>query len=150
MVRGQAVALAVAIVAAAGCYEYVPVAPSPALVGQRVRFELTDAGAVAMASALGPSIDAVEGTLLADSAQVYEVAIAATYASNGAEAYWRGERVDIQHALVAGPSARRFSASRTAFVAALGTVGLGAMTAALRGKGESGGGVPVVGPPAPK
>lgn len=150
MVRGQGVALAVAIVAAAGCYEYVPVAPSPTLVGQRVRLELTDAGTVSMASALGPSIDAVEGTLLADSAQVYEVAIAATYARNGAEAYWRGERVDIQHALVSGPSARRFSVSRTAFVAALGTVGLGAMTAALRGKGESGGGVPVAGPPAPK
>lgn len=150
MERGFGLLLALGMVSAGGCYEYLPVQPSPGLVGQRVRFELTDAGAVSMSGPLGPSIDAVEGTLLADSAQTYTVAVTATYSRTGVESDWRGERVNIEHTLVSRPSARRFSPSRTAFAAGLATVGLGAVTAALRGNGSSSGGVPVIGQPTTK
>jgi hypothetical protein len=126
----------------AGCYEYLPASVTPALVGARVQLSLTDSGTVAMARQVGPSVEAIEGTLAADSSGAYVVAVALTRARGGAETDWRGERVAVARPLVASIAQRRFSRSRSAFAGALMTAGVVAVTTGLRGGGESSGGLP--------
>jgi hypothetical protein len=130
----------------AACYEYLPARDAGALAGQRVQLSLTDSGAVVLASKIGPSIEAIEGSLLADSAGAYVVAVGLTRGRGGVESDWRGERLAVPHVLVASFARRQFSTSRSVFAGALMTAGLVAATVGLRGGGgATGGGVPVPG-----
>jgi hypothetical protein len=110
-----------------------------------VQISLTDSGAVVLASKLGPSVDALEGTLLADTAGVYRVAVTQTRTRSGVETDWRGEDVPVAHGLVSSFGERRFSPSRSAFAGALATAGLVGVTVGLRGAGKGGGAPPVPG-----
>jgi hypothetical protein len=132
---------------ASACYEYLPARNSGSLLGQRVQLALTDSGTVAMASKIGPSIDVVEGDLVADSAGSYVLAVTQTRARGGTESDWRGEHVAIAHPLVSSFAERRFSRSRSTFAGALMSVGVVAITVGLRGNGSSSGGVPTPGKP---
>jgi hypothetical protein len=130
------------------CYEYLPSREPASLVGRRVQLALTDSGAIAMAAQVGPSVDAIEGTLVGDSAGVYLVSVVATRARSGVETDWRGERVRVARPLVATVAERRFSRSRSTFAGALMTGGMAAITVALRGSGgATGGGVSTPGTP---
>jgi hypothetical protein len=130
------------------CYEYLPARDSATLTGRRVQLSLTDSGMVAMARQVGPSVEAIEGTLLADSAGAYVVGVSLTRMRTGAEMDWRGERLTVPHALVSSFAERRFSRSRSTFAGALMTAGLVAATVGLRGDGgATGGGVPTPGHP---
>jgi hypothetical protein len=140
--------LALCALLGSGCYEYLPARNPTSLLGQRVQLTLTDSGSVAMTSRVGPSVDAIEGNLVADSAGAYVVGVALTRGRSGAETDWRGERVVIAHPLVASFAERRFSRSRSTFAGALMTAGIVAITVSLRGNGESSGGVPTPGRPA--
>jgi hypothetical protein len=147
-IRPRHLLLALASVAVAGCYEYLPTREPAAvrsLVGQRVQLTLTDAGADALAPSVGPRVEAVEGTLLADSAGSYHLAVSLTRAEGGVETYWRGESVVVAHPFVRVVAERRFSRSRSTFVGTLMTVGVIGVTSALRGGGSSSGGVPTSG-----
>jgi hypothetical protein len=130
-----------------GCYEYLPARNSASLQGQRVQFSLTDSGAVVLAPKVGPSVEAIEGELLADTAGTYVVAVALTRGRGGTEIDWRGERVAVAHGLVSSVAQRRFSPTRSAFAGALMTAGIVAVTVGLRGGGESSGGLPGTGKP---
>jgi len=140
--------LALCALLGVACYEYLPAGNSSSLIAQRVQLALTDSGSVAMASKVGPSVEAIEGTLIADSVGSYIVAVAVTRVRSGAEVDWRGERVAIAHPLVSSFAERRYSFSRSAFAGALMTAGVVGLTVALRGGGESSGGVPTPGRPA--
>jgi hypothetical protein len=129
----------------AACYEYLPARSTASLLGQRVQLSLTDSGSVVMASRVGPSIDVIEGNLLADSAGSYVVGVTLTRARSGAETDWREERVAVPHPLVASFAERRFSRSRSTFAGALMSAGIVAATVGLRGGGSSSGGVPTPG-----
>jgi len=129
------------------CYEYVPARNPASLLGQRVQLSLTDSGTVAMASKVGLGVEAIEGSLVADSAGSYVVGVALTRARNGAETDWRGERVAVAHSLISSLAERRFSRSRSTFAGALMTAGVVAITVGLRGGGESSGGLPGPGTP---
>ena len=130
------------------CYEYLPTRDAGSLTGRRVQLALTDSGAVVMARQVGPSVDAIDGTLAGDSAGIYLVSVLATRARSGVETDWRGERVQVAHSLVASLAERRFSRSRSTFAGALMTGGVAMITAALRGGGgATGGGVPTPGTP---
>jgi hypothetical protein len=120
-----------------GCYEYLPARSPTNLIGQRVQLALTDSGAVVLASRLGPSVEAVEGTLLADSLGSYRVAVTVTRMRSGTEMDWRGESVAVAHGLVWSLSERRFSPSRTLFASGLATAGVVGATIGLRGRGSS-------------
>lgn len=122
------------------CYEYIPVSQSTPLLGRRVQVALTDAGAVALASQLGPSVESLEGTLLGDSLGTYRVGLIATRLRSGSGNDWRGEVIAVPHALVASLAERRFSTSRTLFAGGLAAAGAIGATVGLRGKGESSGG----------
>ncbi len=126
----------------AGCYEYLPASRAASLIGQRVQLSLTDSGMVALSRQVGPSVESIEGSLVADSAGAYLVAVALTRARGGVETDWRGERVTVAHSLVASTARRQFSRSRSTFAGALMTAGIVAVTAGLRGGGESSGGLP--------
>jgi hypothetical protein len=140
--------LALCALLGTACYEYVPSRAPASLVGQRVQLSLTDSGTVAMAGQVGHSIEAIDGTLVGDSAGVYLVSVMATRARTGVESDWRGERVRVAHPLVASLAERRFSRSRSTFAGALMTAGVTAITVALRGSGgATGGGVPTPGTP---
>jgi hypothetical protein len=132
---------------ATGCYEYLPARNTGTLLGQRVQLALTDSGAVVMAARIGPSIETVEGDLLADSAGSYVLAVTQTRTRGGAESDWRGEHVVIAHPLVSSFAERRFSRSRSTFAGALMSAGVVAITVGLRGNGNSSGGVPTPGKP---
>jgi hypothetical protein len=139
---GPALALCVMLGA---CYEYVPARSATSLLGQRVQLSLTDSGSVVMASRVGPSVDAIEGNLLADSAGAYVLGVTLTRARSGGETDWREERVAVPHPLVASLAQRRLSRSRSTFAGALMSAGLVAVTVGLRGSGNSSGGVPTGG-----
>jgi hypothetical protein len=137
--------LALCTLLAAACYEYLPARSTTSLLGRRVQLSLTDSGTVAMASRVGPSVDAIEGDLLADSAGAYVLGVALTRARSGAETDWRGERIVVAHPLVASFAERRFSRSRSTFAGALMSAGIVAVTVGLRGSGSSNGGAPTPG-----
>jgi hypothetical protein len=139
--------IALAMLLTGACYEYLPARSTASLVGKRVQLSLTDSGSVVMASRVGPSVDAIEGALLADSAGAYVLGVTLTRARSGAETDWREERVAVAHSLVASFAERRFSRSRSTFAGALMSAGVVAVTVGLRGNGNSSGGVPTAGRP---
>jgi hypothetical protein len=102
----------------AGCYEYEPLVTAAPPVGQPVRVTLTDAGTTNLAAELGPSVEAVGGTLVGDSGNAYLLALSESRKRNGVEMDWRGEQVSISKSLVADIRQRQFSPTRTAFLSA--------------------------------
>jgi hypothetical protein len=151
MIRSIQPFLALGALFGTACYEYIPSHAPVSLVGQRVRLSLTDSGSVAMAGQVGPSVEAVEGTLVADSAGSYVLSTTLTRVRGGVETDWRGEHVRVAHPLVAMLAERRFSGSRSTFAGVLMAGGITAVTVSLRGRGgATGGGVPNPGTPAPK
>jgi hypothetical protein len=148
MLRRTHLLLALCALCTTACYEYLPARGTASLVGRRVQLSLTDSGTVALASRVGPSVEAIEGDLLADSAGAYVVGVTLTRARGGAETDWRGERIAVAHPLVASFAERRFSRSRSTFAGALMSAGIVAVTVGLRGSGgATGGGVPTGGRP---
>jgi hypothetical protein len=139
--------LALCMLLTAACYEYVPARSATSLLGKRVQLSLTDSGSVVMTSRVGPSVDAIEGNLLADSAGTYLLGVTLTRARSGAETDWREERITVPHPLVASFAERRFSRSRSTFAGALMSAGIVAVTVGLRGNGSSSGGLPTSGRP---
>jgi hypothetical protein len=114
--------IAVLIPLLAGCYVYKPVGTATPPAGQQLRLTLTDAGTANLASQLGPSVTAVGGTLVEDSASEYVLSLVETRKRNGIETSWLGERVSIPKSVVATVHRREFSRTRTALVT-VGTVG---------------------------
>jgi hypothetical protein len=98
----------------AGCYVYRPVSGPLSSARERVRLELTDSGAVTLASQLGPATEEISGRVLGDSAGAYVVSVLGTRKRGGAELDWKGEQVAVPRALVARAAERRFSRRRTA------------------------------------
>lgn len=136
-----AVRLGAAVLATLGnvaCYSYLPPRNMAELQGKRASLALTDSGSVVLASRIGPGITAIEGTFLGDSAGQYVLAMLVSRQRNGAEADWRGEHVVVAHPLVTSVEIRAFSAPRSLLAGALATIGVAALTAALRGKGDNG------------
>jgi hypothetical protein len=101
----------------AGCYVYQPVGMGSPPTGRPVRLTLTDAGTASLASELGPSVQAVGGKLIGNTADAYVVALSDSRKRNGTEIDWRGEQVSISKSLVATIQQRQFSRGRTALVA---------------------------------
>ncbi len=142
--RRSALALAAlpAVLGTLGCYAYLPVRDESALTGRRASLLLTDSGSVVLGSRIGAGMVALEGVYLGDSASSHLLAVSQSRQRDGQEIEWRGEHVAVPRVLVASLQERSFSASQTALAGALATIGLVAITAALRGKGDGGGGGP--------
>ena len=101
-----------------GCYATHPVAGTAVPVGNVVILTVTDQGRAALAEQLGPSIEGVEGRLVARDSASYTLSMQAVRLLRGGEQVWTGERVRIRSEHVALVSEKKFSRSRTALVSA--------------------------------
>ena len=133
-----------------GCYVYQPVTTASPPTGRPVRLTLTDAGTANLASELGPSVEAVGGKLIDNTADAYVVALSESRKRNGSEIDWRGEQVSISKSLVASIQQRQFSRARTAVVAGGVIAALLVARQALWGPGGVFGGGPPGPGPGPK
>lgn len=122
------------------CYQYTPTLNPVAGTGAPVQVTLTDAGSIAVASQVGPRIEAIEGLCTDATADSLVLSVTQTTARGGADTFWKGERVAVPRSAVASFGVRRLSATRTALAA---VVGVGAVAAAIAGfhlgKTEQGG-----------
>jgi hypothetical protein len=134
----------------AGCYVYRPVTSAAPAGQDRVRFTLTDSGAVVLASELGPATEEVSGRVVQESAGAYVLSVLATRRRGGAETDWRGEQVVVPRILVARTEERRFSRKRTGIAIAGVIVAAVVAREAVWGPGGAFGGAPAGGGPGPR
>lgn len=102
----------------AGCYATRPVAGTAVPVGSVTILTVTDQGRAALADQMGPSIESVEGRLVARDSAGYTLSMMSVHLLRGGEQVWTGERVRIRSEHVALVSEKKFSRSRTALVSA--------------------------------
>ena len=114
-----------------GCHRYVPISSGPQEAGTPVRVALTDHGTAELARFVGPSVAAVQGRLVRGSREEVVLSVTSTELHNGAESYWSGEHVAVPRDAIAVLEERRFSRSRTAFLAGGLTAGGFLLNAAL-------------------
>jgi hypothetical protein len=138
--RSRSTLVVVALSALAGCYGYYAPPSTMAVVGRRVQLSLSDSGSVMLASQLGPGSNAVEGQLVADSANRYLLSVVGVRRRDGAESEWKGEQVMIPHPFVTQVAERRFSLGRTALMSVITSGALLAAQQAFSGRGFGGGG----------
>jgi len=136
--------LAALTLALSGCYNYVVLTTPDPQPGTRVTAELTDSGAVTLASYLGPNVSAVDGQVISLSGQDLLVSVVSVRHRDGVEDYWKGESVTVPRGDIASLRERKLAVGRSAFV--IGG-GVGAAVALLRafgvvGSGSSPGGQP--------
>jgi hypothetical protein len=104
----------------AGCYTMQPLVgsrPEPA-PGTRLIIELTDAGRVAMTDQMGPEVARFESRLVRQTDSAYVLSVSLVISVWGAQTRWNGEQVTLRTEYVRTVGERRFSAGRTAVVAA--------------------------------
>ena len=138
--RRLAAAIAASVVVLSGCYGYVAPPAGSSLVGREAQLQLSDSGAVVLASRIGPSAESVTGRIVTDSAPGYVVAVVSVKQRDGNETFWHGEHVLVERTLITQAGARRFSPSRTAVFSGIVSVGLLAARQAFLGRGSGGGG----------
>ena len=129
-----------ALALSCACYGYYAPPSTTDVVGRRVQLSLSDSGSVMLASQLGPASQAVEGQLVADSANQFLVSVVGVRRRSGEESDWKGEQVTIPRPFVTHVAERRFSFGRTALVSILTSGALLAAQQAFSGRGFGGGG----------
>jgi hypothetical protein len=121
--------LAVAGALATGCYAYN--APSPAqserLTGRQVQATLTDSGSVVLAAKVGPAVEQLRGSVVAEDLTSLSVAMDESVHRDGTGAPWRQEVVQVPRPLIREVDIRSFSPSRTLFAAFLTSAALFAL-----------------------
>lgn len=133
--------IALAAVAAAGCYYYQPLTSAPA-PETALSVTLTDSGTDRLWRYLGPDVEALRGRLLSSDDTMYAMSVYAVDLRHGTTLGWKGERVVVNRNLVAALSERRFSLGRTALSGSLTAAGFWLTVQAFKifGAGSSGGG----------
>src|SRR5207247_10975683 len=130
-----------------GCYRFVPVATPEPLPGTHVAAALTDAGSSELAQYLGLNIANVGGRLVRSSPEDLQISVFTVAARDGQETFWKGAMVTLPRRLISSIQERKFSTSRSGFVAPLGLVAGGGSLRAfclLTAGSTSGGGGGVV------
>jgi hypothetical protein len=109
-----------------GCYAYV--APSlnqsERLTGRQVQATLTDSGSVVMAAKVGPAVEQLRGSVVAEDLTSLSVAMDESVHRDGTGAPWRQEVVQVPRPLIREVDVRGFSATRTLFAAFLTSAAL--------------------------
>ncbi len=142
--------VATAAVFASGCYAYVAPSPSQSerLTGRQVQATLTDSGSVVMAAKLGPAVEQVRGSVVAEDLTSLSVAMDESVHRDGTGAPWRQEVVQVPRPLIREVDVRGFSPSRTLFAAFLTSAALFAVEKGfLKGGGSNAAGTAQTGTP---
>jgi hypothetical protein len=126
------------------CYAWVPAGADGDGVGtlapgSRVALELNDAGRVALASTLAPSITRVEGTLVDASGDPLTLSLTGYAQIRGGFTQLTGDTVRVRREHVASLRRRELSRRRTWLAVGAGVVAVAAFVAS---RGLSGRGVP--------
>ena len=137
MTWGSLSRVAVVAVTLAGCYTLKPAGGVPPAVGERVAFDVNDAGRVALGGTMGPEIAQVEGTLLDKDSTSYLMAVENVRTIRGGEQPWSREQVRLKTEYLSYAYERRFSIGRSLVMGAIGAGGVGAffLTRSLFGGG---------------
>ncbi|HEX7937668.1 MAG TPA: hypothetical protein VF483_01680 [Gemmatimonadaceae bacterium] len=108
--------------------------------GTLMAFEVNDVGRLALGGQMGPEIAHIEGRLLSNEKDEYQVAVRSVKLIRGGDQIWSGERVSIKKEYVSETYERRFSKSRTIALAAVFVVSVYAIVRAenLFGIGKEG------------
>jgi hypothetical protein len=121
--RAAWVSLALAV---GGCYTLHPTYGVMPAVGERVAFDVNDAGRVALGGSIGPEIAQIEGQLLEQQGQELRLAVSTVRLLRGGEQVWRGESVTLRQEYLGTSYVKRLSPGRSI---ALGVVTIGGFTA---------------------
>ena len=138
--RRLAATIAASVIGLCGCYGYVAPPAGFSLVGTEAQLQLSDSGAVVLASKIGPGAESITGRIVTDSAPGYVVSVASVKQRDGNETFWHGEHVLVERTLITQAGTRRFSPSRTALFSSILSAGLVAARFAFQGHGSGGGG----------
>jgi hypothetical protein len=111
-----------------GCYTLRPLQGPLPEVGERVAFDVNDAGRVALGGSMGPAIARVEGRLVEKGEGSYLVSVTAVQLVRGGQQVWSGEQIRLEAEHLGTAYERRFSLGRSI---AMGAIGIGGFTAFL-------------------
>jgi hypothetical protein len=103
-----------------GCYTLQPIKGPEPQPGNVIGLQINDAGRAVLGGSMGPEIDQVEGRLIQRDSSEFVVAVTSLHLLRGGEQVWHGETVHIKSQYVSSLSERRFSAGRSAVMAAAG------------------------------
>lgn len=117
------------LVAAQGCYTYVPVSTNVPPTGERVALHISDRGRVELADRLGPGVVRVEGMVARTDSTDYVVNLHRIAQIGSGTSRWSGEAVRVNRNYVNGIELRQLSRGRTVLVAGVVTAGVVAFIA---------------------
>ncbi|MGZ8456889.1 MAG: hypothetical protein ACXWZ4_09855 [Gemmatirosa sp.] len=138
--RGVAVGALAVHTLLAGCYAHVPAAPGSVAPGARVRVALTDAGAQALASAVGTGVRGVEGRVVRLGGDTLVLSANRLLTTADVDVAWAGADLALPAAWRQGVERRRLSGGRTALLAAGSVALVAAVLALVRRSGDAQGG----------
>jgi len=104
----------------AGCYSLQPTGGPVPQLGTIIGLDLNDAGRAALGGSMGPEIGQVEGRLIQKDSGEFVVAVTDLHLLRGGDQVWGGVSVHIKSGYVSSVYERRFSATRSAALAAAG------------------------------
>jgi len=105
-----------------GCYETLPLQQGPPPTVEVVQLLLNDRGRVSVADKLGSGVAKVEGTITAQDATTYTVAVTHVVQQNGSTSTWNGELVTIAKDAADGYQIHRYNKTKTLVLAGAITV----------------------------
>ncbi len=126
-------ALSVAGLALASCYDYATFAPSQADLGQPVRVELTEVGSTHAMGSVGPGADYIDGRLASLTDSLYTISITDIGRRDGSQESWKGESLSLVRGDVRSIGLRKGSTARSAGLAALIVGGAALIARAIHG-----------------
>lgn len=103
-----------------GCYTLQPTGGPVPQPGTIIGLDINDAGRLALGGSMGPEIGQIEGRLVEKDSGEYVVAVTALHLLRGGDQVWHGETIHIKSEYVTSIYERRFSAGRSAALAAAG------------------------------
>ena len=112
-----------------GCYTLKPISGAEPKPGEKLAFDVNDAGRVALGGSMGPEISQVEGLLVEKDAEGYLLSVSSVRLLRGGEQVWSGERVRINNQFVGTTYTRKFSMGRSIGLGVVGIGGFGAILA---------------------
>jgi hypothetical protein len=111
----------VAALSGGGCYAYVEPSPGP-LVGRPVQATLTDSGAVVLAARIGPAVEFLRGSVVAEDTRKISFSVDETTHRDGTGTSWKHEVVEVPRPLMRTVEVRQFSPTRTALFSTIAAV----------------------------
>ena len=111
---------------ATACYTYSPVINAELPVqGDRLSFDITDAGRVQLAEKFGPGVVNIEGRVAEVRGEELALDVHAVTSLTSGRARWSGERVRVPRTAIARTHSRKFSRGKTLLAVGGTVVGLG-------------------------